>query len=508
MRSIARGIATLTAAVLAVGPALATWSIVVVDLDTGEVCVATATCLTGTDIQKVVPIIVVGRGAGAAQSIIDSGAVARNVMWTGFETGDSPDQILTDVLAAVNFDNNRQYGIVALQADPPATYTGSNCAAAAGGLSGSAGSMLYSIQGNILTGSVVWKAAKHALLTTPGDLGQRVMAAMEAARSMGGDGRCSCSVTAPTSCGAPPASFTKSAHTACIVLARVGDADGNCNGSAGCANGPYYLSMTVKGNWNDPDPVIELQGLYDTWRQGLLGRPDHILSVAETTAMSLPADGLATTEARLWLFDVDGVPLTTGGATLSFAHPDGLPGSLTPGAVTDHGDGSYSFDVTAGTQEGVAKLAITADDGTVQALLYPYLELRLDAPAPLHAGQDAVSAADGASVPFTIDLGASSAMSSYLLVGSASGTSPGLPWSGLTVPLNWDDVMWTTLTYPGPPLLPGSFGVLDAVGRATASLEATPGLLDPLIGLHLDWALIALGTAPVVTNAVGFDILP
>ena len=53
------------------------------------------------------------------------------------------------------------------------------------------------------------------------------MAAMQAARSMGGDGRCSCSPTLPTSCGSPPPSFTKSAHIAYMMVARAGDTEGS-----------------------------------------------------------------------------------------------------------------------------------------------------------------------------------------------------------------------------------------------------------------------------------------
>ena len=50
-----------------------------------------------------------------------------------------------------------------------------------------------------------------------------------AARALGGDGRCSCSVSQPTSCGVPPPGFQKSAHVAVFVVARLGDTNGLCN---------------------------------------------------------------------------------------------------------------------------------------------------------------------------------------------------------------------------------------------------------------------------------------
>ena len=54
-----RPLALLCAMVLLVAPLRATWSIVIVDRLTGEVCVATATCIPNANIQQHVPVIVV-----------------------------------------------------------------------------------------------------------------------------------------------------------------------------------------------------------------------------------------------------------------------------------------------------------------------------------------------------------------------------------------------------------------------------------------------------------------
>ena len=49
-----------------------TWSIVCVNMETGEVCVASATCLGGNfPLKRWLPVIVVGKGAAAAQSAIE-----------------------------------------------------------------------------------------------------------------------------------------------------------------------------------------------------------------------------------------------------------------------------------------------------------------------------------------------------------------------------------------------------------------------------------------------------
>ena len=79
----------LTGLVLLASVAEATWSIVVVDRATGEVCVATATCLAGFNIANAVPVVVVGKGAAAAQSYIEA-AVELGV--DAFLTGEASEQ--------------------------------------------------------------------------------------------------------------------------------------------------------------------------------------------------------------------------------------------------------------------------------------------------------------------------------------------------------------------------------------------------------------------------------
>src|SRR6185436_18897525 len=101
---------------------------------------------------------------------------------------------------------------------------------------------------------------------------------------------------------------------------------------------------------------------------------------------SLPADGITEREVRVRLVDVDGHELTHGGATLTVAAASGSPALFDVGSVTDEGDGSYRFTVRAGTKTGTEELAITASDELVRATLYPFLELRADAPAALHVG--------------------------------------------------------------------------------------------------------------------------
>ncbi|MCI0636242.1 MAG: DUF1028 domain-containing protein, partial [Actinobacteria bacterium] len=362
-----------SALVLAV-PASATWSIVVVNTRTGEVAVAGATCIPRLNLLQAIPVLVVGQGAGVIQASGDPDGLL--IIHAGLLAGEDPALILAQVLAAAQSPAQHQIGIVSF-AGAPVTFTGGRAQAAKGGVVGEVGDLIYAIQGNVLTGSPVWLEAESALLSTPGDLGQKVMAAMEAARAFGGDGRCSCSITAPTSCGVPPPAPFKSAHCGFVVVSRIGDVDSPCSQSSNCATGSYYLKLNVKGaqaDPNDPDPVLQLQGDYATWRANRAGRPDGILSTVEAV-QSLPADGVTRRTVTIELVDLDGVPLTSGGATVEVTTVDGGPSLSSVGPVTDHGDGSYSFELTAGTQVGLDRFVISADDGVIQATLYPYLEV-------------------------------------------------------------------------------------------------------------------------------------
>ena len=487
-----------------VQPARATWSIVVCDTATGEVIVASATCLENLDLNAALPVVRVGVGGAAAQSAIDVGAANRKKIWTQLENGKTPAEILAILATGDIWHNARQYGIVNFT-DAPVKFTGGQAGGAKQAVVGTVGTLRYAIQGNVLTAKSVIFAAETALLTTPGDLGQRVMAGMEAARALGGDGRCSCAPAAPMSCGAPPAGgFTKSAHIGFLVIARHGDVDGVCTGALGCANGSYYLDLNVIGDAAAQDPVLQLAAMHAAWRAGLAGRPDHVLSEVSTDASALPADGVTSTTVTVQLVDVDGAPLTSGGATLSVQGT----GLVTVGAVTDHGDGTYDLQVTAGTVAGTESLTLTADDGSTAVQLYPALDLRLDPPAALHAGEDAILAGGEVDVDFTIDLGPGAAGAPYLLLGSLSGTSPGVPLAGGVLPLVPDALLDFTLLHPGPPTLPGSFGILDAAGRATASLSGPAGAFLPFVGLHTDWAALSLFAPESISNAVGLDVLP
>jgi len=353
---------------LVTAPAEATWSIVAADSETQEVVVASATCLTGFDLEQYLPVIVVGKGGGAAQSYVDSTGQRRTIIWNGLHNGSTAQQIVDELLLVTN-SHLHQHGVAESTLTTSATQTGAGNGAHASGTTGSFGSVHYAIQGNVLTGNPVITAAENAFIGTVGDLPARAMAAMEAARSMGGDGRCSCSPSNPTGCGSPPASFVKAADVGFFIISRFGDTDDPVCNNLGCADGDYFIDFNIAfQSTSDPDPVYQLQALFDAERTALIGRPDAIASDIDFARVAGSGDEwLARVDLRDWAGD----PLGAGVSGFTVEHAPESDQFTIIGSIDDLGDGSYEIALTESGPPGIDVFLITADDGIRPVVLPP-----------------------------------------------------------------------------------------------------------------------------------------
>lgn len=90
----------------------------------------------------------------------------------------------------------------------------------------------------------------------------------------------------------------------------------------------------------------------------------------------------------------------------------------------------------------------------------------------------------------------------YYVLGTTSGTNPGIPFLGDLVPLNFDDYFTQTLNSPNSPTTPGSLGFLDANGRGAMSLNVPAGVLTP-IELFMHHAVLILDLVPDIAYATG-----
>ncbi len=102
-----------------------------------------------------------------------------------------------------------------------------------------------------------------------------------------------------------------------------------------------------------------------------------------------------------------------------------------------------------------------------------------------------LSEATGGSVHFTLNGGAGNASRSYLLLGGASETIPGMPLPGgkATLPVNWDFFTSIVIDALNSPLFNGFLGTLNGSGTGTATLflPPVPGAAD--ITLHFAYTL-------------------
>lgn len=180
-------------------PAHATWSVVAVDAETGEVGIAGASCSTGVQlIAGVVP------GAGVVASQAATSFVGRDLATAMMADGEPAtaiiDALRDEELYASPFRVGLdwlQYGVATLRPSPTAgTLTGSSVPAEWGGEHAQAGQAResFAVQGNTLRPGVVdamaatWRDDAAASCRRP--LAERLLRTLEAGRDAGGDNRC------------------------------------------------------------------------------------------------------------------------------------------------------------------------------------------------------------------------------------------------------------------------------------------------------------------------------
>lgn len=103
-----------------------------------------------------------------------------------------------------------------------------------------------------------------------------------------------------------------------------------------------------------------------------------------------------------------------------------------------------------------------------------------------------LSAGKGGCVTFSLDAGPLNGHRNYLLLGSVTGASPGIPLPGgqVTLPLNWDFFTGIVLSYLNTPLFEDFMGTLDGSGTAQAKFDTlmpVPGTAG--IIMTFDYAL-------------------
>jgi Beta xylosidase C-terminal Concanavalin A-like domain len=174
--------------------------------------------------------------------------------------------------------------------------------------------------------------------------------------------------------------------------------------------------------------------------------------------------------------------------------------------------GSVNWNVTGTVNVGIATSFWLWFGTTNNPANGDYMFFDLAVPtASLQADRAGISVAAGGTIGLSLNLGNTRAGQSYLLVGSITGSRPGLiiP-GGQRLPLNWDvlsDIMLANANLPG--FFPGTAGTLDASGKASAQVIVPKAAAVPLTGVSFIFAGVSYPsvTAPLhPTNAVGVAI--
>lgn len=270
----------------AAAPAFATWSVIALDARTGQVIIASATCVRqagfperkpngARDLMDVQAVIVPGLGVAACQAGVDNTREDQMLVYNELKKGTPPPQIielLKQHEAARKPEDQmerRQFGILAMPNGGTITarnnragFNGSGNSQSSLYFGGQVGEIYYQVQGNTLLGDDVVVKAALAFTRAAGTMADRVMAAMEAADANGGDHRCNC--------GNNPLDFVpcddKTAHVAYIAIAEKTDAPGVTHN-----DGKYsvYLSVTddntQKGESGNPVKTLRMR--YNAWKK-------------------------------------------------------------------------------------------------------------------------------------------------------------------------------------------------------------------------------------------------
>ncbi|MEE9552931.1 MAG: DUF1028 domain-containing protein [candidate division Zixibacteria bacterium] len=176
---VAIAVLILPLTALAIVP-VTTFSIAGCDPETGEVGVAVASKYFS--VGSVVPWAKAGVGAVATQSYVnfDYGIDGLEML----EAGLSPQQVIDSLISIDPGYERRQVGVIDFQGNA-ATFTGPGCLNWAGGLIG----INCAAQGNILVSDTVVTRMVEAFERTRGKLEDKLMAALLAGDSVGGDSR-------------------------------------------------------------------------------------------------------------------------------------------------------------------------------------------------------------------------------------------------------------------------------------------------------------------------------
>jgi len=168
---------------------------------------------------------------------------------------------------------------------------------------------------------------------------------------------------------------------------------------------------------------------------------------------------------------------------------------------------------TLSAANAIANAIVAGQSGfpfyAVEALNVLSDDLVVTVPTTLTRDIAQVSLVSGGQQNLSLNAGAANAGRVYLMLGSLSGTLPGVNFGGVNIPLNVDPYFQYTLSYPNAGLLSPSLGVLNGLGQASATLSLPAGTPSGLAGTTVSHAFLLLTPGlDFTSNSVSLTLIP
>ena len=197
-----------------------------------------------------------------------------------------------------------------------------------------------------------------------------------------------------------------------------------------------------------------------------------------------------------------------GNPTVAHLHqaPPGSPGPIIFG-FNQTGPGQWSGTSPPLTDTQILSILSGGTYVNVHSTAHPGGEIRDQVRIGcINADTDLICPTNGGTARMAIAGGPTNAGQLFLVLGSTSGSSPGIPVGTDILPLNLDAFFNFMLTSPNTPPFTNSFGTLDALGNGETVFSVPSGTNPALIGVKFTFSVVFICITPAGVVIKVFEV--
>jgi len=264
--------------------------------------------------------------------------------------------------------------------------------------------------------------------------------------------------------------------------------------------GPFAHSF----DWSDGDTVLSESGATGGLQHH--GQFGTTSVVGEGFSFTLPADQLTRT-VKIYITTHVGESTITASLSDASASPyiqvqgDGSSGN-DPGVFT------IEYVADSGGQTLAVKIVLTKANEPTNASNLAIFAATLVKDETLGVSSHTISASTGGVIDFSLSASSLNGNRNYILLGSISGSSPGIPLPGghVVLPLNWDIFTQVVIDFMNTTVFDKFLGVLKSDGTAAAKFKTGPA--PGTVGLTMYYAYALASPWDFVSNPVEIVFTP